>query len=138
MEFAINLFEDNGHDRALLEKIAKNYQPPDVSNKKQTKKSSAKNQKDKNASQDIPENLFDILPFRESELTEEEFKPYVVMTYLPDGVFHQMKRACTKAGVQLITRPGTKLKNLLCAPNRTHHEKTKKTRSLQNPVLLRA
>ena len=34
-----------------------------------------------------------------------------------------MKRACSKAGVQLITRPGTKLKDLLCAPNRTHHDK---------------
>ena len=48
------------------------------------------------------------------------------MTYLPDGTYHQMKRACNKAGVQLITRPGTKLKDLLCAPNRTHHKPTKK------------
>ena len=69
-----------------------------------------------------PDNLFDVLPFRDTDISEEEKKPYVVMTYLPDGVFHQMKRACNKAGVQLITRPGTKLKDLLCAPNRTHHE----------------
>ena len=37
-----------------------------------------------------------------------------------------MRRACNKAGVQLITRPGTKLKDLLCAPNRTHHDPCKK------------
>ena len=48
------------------------------------------------------------------------------MTYLPDGVYHQMKRACDKAGVQLVTKPGTKLKNLLCAPNKTHHNKGSK------------
>ena len=44
------------------------------------------------------------------------------MTYLPDGIYHQMKRACSKAGVQLVTKPGTKLKDILCAPNRTHHD----------------
>ena len=71
----------------------------------------------------IPENLFDILPFRETDTTpEEERKPYVIMTYLPDGIYHQMRRACEKAGVQLITKPGTKLKDLLCAPNKTHHD----------------
>ena len=71
----------------------------------------------------IPENLFDILPFRETDTTpEEENKPYVIMTYLPDGIYHQMRRACEKAGVQLITKPGTKLKDLLCAPNKTHHD----------------
>ena len=75
---------------------------------------------------ETPENLFDVLPFRESDISEEEFKPYVVMTYLPDGIYHQMKRACNKAGVQLITKPGTKLKDILCAPNRTHHDPHKK------------
>ena len=53
---------------------------------------------------------------------EEEKKPYVVMPYLPDGTYHQMRRACAKAGLQLITKPGTKLKDLPCAPNKTHHD----------------
>ena len=44
------------------------------------------------------------------------------MTYLPDGIYHQMRRACEEAGVQLITKPGTKLKDLLCAFNKTHHD----------------
>ena len=44
------------------------------------------------------------------------------MTYLPNGVYHQMKRACTKAGINLVTRPGTKLKDVLCSSNKTRHE----------------
>ena len=37
-----------------------------------------------------------------------------------------MKRNCEKAGVKLITKPGTKLKNILCTYNKTHHDKNKK------------
>ena len=71
----------------------------------------------------IPENLFDVLPFRDIDMAEkEEHKPYIVMTYLPNGIFHQVKRACTKAGINLVTRPGSKLKDILCSSNRTHHE----------------
>ena len=37
----------------------------------------------------IPENLFDVLPFREADIADpEENKPYIVTTYLPDGTFH--------------------------------------------------
>ena len=46
---------------------------------------------------DVPHNLFDVLPFRDLDISEEESKPYVVMTYLPDGTFHKIKRACDKA-----------------------------------------
>ena len=39
--------------------------------------------------EDIPLNLFDILPFRNQDLGDkEEEKPYVLMTYLPDGTYH--------------------------------------------------
>ena len=44
------------------------------------------------------------------------------MTYLPDGLYHKIKRACNKAGIQLVTKPGTKLKDILCAPNKTRHD----------------
>ena len=123
VDFTIDLLVDNGHKRPPLEKIAREYQPSLP--KKQNNKQRKPNENHTNVN-NMPENLFDILPFRELDLSEEEQKPYVVMTYLPDGIYHQMKRACNKAGVQLITRPGTKLKDLLCAPNRTHHEPTKK------------
>ena len=122
INYAINLLEDNGHKRAPLEKIAQEYKPSEPKKKqnKQRTKNSAGNDNE------TPENLFDVLPFRESDISEEEFKPYVVVTYLPDGIYHQMKRACNKAGVQLITKPGTKLKDILCAPKRTHHDPHKK------------
>ena len=126
----INLLVDNGHKRAPLEKIAQDYKTslPKNNNKKKCSKSHT-NVNHTNV-EEIPENLFDILPFAESDLSEEEPKPYVVMTYLPDGLYYQMKRACNKAGVQLITRPGTKLKDLLCAPNRTHHDPSKNQASI--------
>ena len=121
IKFIIDMFEDNGFDRKMLENIASNYKPsatPTGRNKHQ-------NNKTKENTPD-PENLFNVLPFHNDNTESEEKKPYVVMPYLPDGVFHQMKRACTKAGVQLITKPGTKLKDILCAPNRTRHDAIKK------------
>ena len=123
IQHTLNLFEDNGHNRKNLEKIVETYKPPDGKQQKKKQQQSTTNNKNDT---DNPTNLFDVLPFKETDLTEEERKPYVVMTYLPDGLYHQMRRACNKAGVQLITKPGTKLKDLLCAPNRTHHEPSKK------------
>ena len=119
------MFEDNGHDRKMIEKIVAEYKPRDPNEKRDKNQNRKQN---KNSQPDNTENLFDVLPFRDIDLSEceEEKKPYIVMTYLPDGLYHQMKRACNKAGVQLITRPGTKLKDLLCAPNRTHHDPLKK------------
>ena len=63
---------------------------------------------------------------KEKEGMREEYKPYVVMTYLPDGVYHQMRRACDKAKVKLITKPGTKLKDMLCSANKTRHDPSHK------------
>ena len=120
----INLLVDNGHKRAPLEKIAHEYKPSLP--KQQNRNKNHSNVHTNVNTAEIPDNLFNVLPFAQTDLSTEEAKPYVVMTYLPDGVYHQMKRACTKAGVQLITRPGTKLKDLLSAPNRTHHDPTKK------------
>ena len=112
---------DNGHDRAFLEKIAREYKPPEVKNKYKTKSLMPK----------IIETLTKtrkplktcLIFFPSVDLNEEENKPYVVMTYLPDGIYHQMRRACKRAGVQLINckKAGVQLitKPILCAPNRT-------------------
>ena len=107
----------------MLEKIAREYTPPDNNNKARQNKQKQTNKTKQN---ECPENLFDVLPFRETDLSEEEYKPYIVTTYLPDGIYHKMKRNCEKAGVKLITKPGTKLKNILCTYNKTHHDKNKK------------
>ena len=82
-----------------------------------------KHNKNTNTTQEIiPDNLFDALPFRDVDLSEEEYKPYIVIPYLPGGTYHQIKRACDKAGVTLITKPGTKLTNILCSCNKTCHD----------------
>ena len=60
-----------------------------------------------------PENLFDVLPFRDIDLSEEENKPFILMTYPPNGIYHQIKRACNKAGVNLVTKPDPKLRHLM-------------------------
>ena len=128
IEFVTNMFEDNSHNRQHLEKIAKEYVPAGLGQKSRTNTNNNKTQKpNKDQNERIPKNLFDILPFRETNISEEkEFKPYIVTTYLPDGLHHQLKRACDKAGVSLVSKPGVKHKDLLCAPNRTRHNKTDK------------
>ena len=131
IQFTIDLFEDNGHDRKTLEKIANSYKPPkhgqNTSAKSNSKSRSNVDKKHANTVDSIPDNLFDVLPFRETNLGEqEEHKPYIVMTYLPNGIFHQVKRACNKAGINVVTRPGTKLTNILCSANRTRHQPNSK------------
>ena len=44
------------------------------------------------------------------------------MTYLPDGTYHRMKRACDKAGINLVTKPGSKLRDVLCSNNKSRHD----------------
>ena len=46
----------------------------------------------------------------------------MLLTYLPEGTYHKIKWACSNAGINLVTRPGTKLKDVLCAPNKTRHD----------------
>ena len=78
----------------MLQKIADTYKPSEC--KKQNNKNKQKQNKNNNETE-IPENLFEVLPFSETDLSEDEYKPYVVMTFLPDGVYHQMRRARDKA-----------------------------------------
>ena len=126
IDFVTNMFEDNGHNRKNLDKIAKDYTPPSLGQKSQNSKNKKSRKPNKNTNEDIPDNLFDILPFRDTNISEDEYKPYIVTTYLPDGIHHQLKRACDKAGVSLVSKPGVKLKDILCGPNRTRHDKLDK------------
>ena len=74
-----------------------------------------------------PENLFDVLPFRGVPLSDEDdYKPYICVPYIPGATYHRMKRACKKAGVNLVTKSGKKLQDILCAPNKSHHNPVSK------------
>ena len=70
----------------------------------------------------IPENLFEVLPFHCEDLSKEEYRPYACVTYIAGPVHHQLSKACRKAGVNLVTMSGTKLKDILCSKNTTRHD----------------
>ena len=74
----------------------------------------------------IPENLFEVLPFHCEDLSKEEYRPYACVTYIPGPVHHQLSKACRKAGVNLVTMSGTKLKDILCSKNTTRHDPASK------------
>ena len=98
----------NGHNRKTLEKSADSYTPPTLqkhNEKRENSRQKGKNH-DNNHNTDIPHNLFDVLPFAGVNLTDdaEKNRPYVIVNYIPGPIYHQLKRACTKAGVTLVTR----------------------------------
>ena len=106
---------------------ASTYKPPTSTNSTDTNKRTTNKNKHKCKQKDIPGNLFDILPFRGNDLSdEEEFKPYCRMPYLPGGTFHEIRRALNEAGVNTCATAGQKLGQALCSKNKTHPEPKKK------------
>ena len=116
IDFVIDLFEDNGHDRSMLQKIANTYKPPSKNNNKN---------KTTNPSERETQNLFDALPFKHSPLgavsdmgaeleEEEEIEPkmFACLPYVPE-ISHQLRRALSKAGVHTTFKSALKLKNIL-------------------------
>ena len=84
VEFTLNLFEDNGHNRSRLANIAKDYQPPPYGKRDPDAKSLKTKKKQNNntvSSNEKLDNLFEILPFHHEDLTNEEYKPYVCIPY---------------------------------------------------------
>ena len=87
------MFVDNGHSHSMLEGIINTYVPPTIG--LGSHKSSKSSKRDTNVKSvrttdpnHIPTNLFDMLPFRDTCISDEDNKPYVVMKYLPDGIYH--------------------------------------------------
>ena len=99
IKFTIDLFEDNGHDRQQLENIANTYKPPDQQKSKKPTKNHP-SQKPTQIEQEML-NLFAELPFQGEVHTDEEFKPFACIRYIPE-IAPQIKRILTKAGVNTI------------------------------------
>ena len=119
--FITNLFVDNGHDRALLQKVASSYKPPTTTTDHTNKKRITNKNKHNCKQKDTPDNLFDILPFRDIDLTDkEEYQPYCRIPYIPGGIFHEIRRALKDAGVNTCATSGQKLGQVLCGKNKTH------------------
>ena len=129
IEFTLNLYEDNGNDRSMLQKIVDSYQPPKTS-AKTNKKDSHTNVQTKPI--DHTKELFRELPFRceedireEEEEEEKERKKFACIPYIPE-IAYPLKRVLKKAGVSTIFSSGTKLQNILCGPNKTRPDPEKK------------
>ena len=118
----------NGHDRSKLAAIAADYKPPTTAQpaKKNRNKHNQPNTNRNKDTDPIPENLFDVLPFKDDTSTDEEYKPYACITFIPGGTSYRIKRALAKAGVNTCFKSGTKLKDILCNKNKTKVDPEKK------------
>ena len=122
IEFTINLYEDNGHDRAQLKHIADTYTPPNNNNNKNKRTNTPTQPNDTDAQ---IKTLFDLLPFKGINLSDDEDKLFACIAYVPE-IAPQMKRALTKAGVNTTFTSSSKLKDILCNRNKTNPPKPKK------------
>ena len=125
INFTLDLYEDNGHNRDKLKDISVNYTPPPQ--KPFTKRQMyTYQQKCIMAAADAhTKNLFDELPFRNVNISDEEDKLFACINYIPE-IAHQMKRTLKKAGVATTFTSGTSLKDILCGKNTTHAPREKK------------
>ena len=73
VNFTLDLFEDNGHDRSKLRKIADSYEPPAKKRKNDHKDKTKKRSRKPESPETQVKDLFRALPFRsEEDMREEE------------------------------------------------------------------
>ena len=126
IEFTLNQYLDNGHNRDKLKHIADTYTPPTTAILTHKEKPRSYKAKEAQAISDsVTKQYFDELPFRNVNLTQEEDKLFACIKYVP-GISHQIKASLKKAGVNTNFTSGTSLKVILCGKNKTHAPKEKK------------
>ena len=72
----------------------------------------------------LTKDLFDQLPFRNANISDDEERPFACINYIP-GIANQLKRTL-KAGVATTFTSGTSLQDILCSKNKTHAPREKK------------
>ena len=87
-----------------------------------------------NNSDAIPENLFDVLPFKDECPKDEEYKPFAHIPFIPGGTSYRLKRSLAKAGVNTCFTSGTKLKDILCSKNKSKIDPAKNKRLVFNDL----
>ena len=127
INFVLDLYEDNGHDRAKLKKIADAYTPPsgkknDSNNKKENKATKVKPKL--NETEEATKALFSVLPFNNGEHSDDDIM-FACITYVPE-LSHQLKRAYANAGINTTFLSAPKLKDILCGKNTTKPPKEKR------------
>ena len=108
-EFVINLFADNGHEKSKLREIANTYKPATVVTSRENKSQKCMAQPTTNLTE-VPKNLFDILPFRDCDLSNKEEKKLLArIPYLLGNLYHQIRHSLDKAGFNTYPTSGQKL-----------------------------
>ena len=128
IEYTLNLYEDNGHNRAKFKAIADTYTPPTNTTNKSTKEKQKQKAKPPTTTQEKDiKLLFDALPFQNEDLTDddEEKLMFACISYIPE-ISHQIKRSLSKAGINTTFTSAPKLKDILCNKNKTQPPKERK------------
>ena len=124
IEFTLDLYEDNGHNRDKLKHIADNYQPPPHKPITKEKPRTYREKCIQAATESQTKALFEELPFRNYNFTDDEDKLFACIKYIPE-IAHQMRATLTKHGINTTFTSGTSLKNLLCSKNKTQAPREK-------------
>ena len=110
INFLLDLFEDNGYDRAKLTAIAAEYKPPSSSQPRKKERNKRKHTSRQSSYEEtIPENLFDVFLFKDDNSTDEEYKPFARIPFIPGGISYRIKRSLTKAGIDTCFTSGFSL-----------------------------
>ena len=125
IEFTLQLYVDNGHNKQKLQQIIDSYTPPSPNQIKDRKSNKNKQEIHKTPEEMAAKQLFDQLPFINENPSNEEQKTYACITYIPE-IAHQLKRILKKGGVNTAFKSAPKLKDILCSKNKTHAPATKK------------
>jgi hypothetical protein len=127
IDYILNVYEDNGHNRKQLEATAKNYTPPEGSKNQHpsddtTISGDGTNSSNRGTNIDTDastSSLFGVLPFHEPPEDDVQLRPFACIPFIP-SISYQLKRALGKAGCKTFFKAGNKLQNILCSKNKTH------------------
>ena len=113
------MYEDNGHDRQMLQQVADTYTPPPLQQRKENNKNNNKNRSPSNDAESETRNLFDQLPFQCTDLCDsDETKSYVCVPYIPE-IGPLLRRILKKSNITTTFTSAPKLKDILCSKNKT-------------------
>ena len=109
----LDIWEDNSHDRKILQKIADTYKPPplttDSSSSYSLRQTAARQQRQQ---QTQPQ------PQQQQQQQNSTKKQQIVLPFVP-GLSPAIRRILKKAGIVTIFTPGPSLQNIICAKNKT-------------------
>ena len=101
IDFTLDLYEDNGHNRQKLQHIANNYTPPPHKPKPKQKTYTYREKCILAATDARMKDLFDELPFRNTNISDDEEKPFACINYIPE-ISHQLRATLKKTKIVFL------------------------------------